>query len=320
MQTCRINFRQIDFSDDTFRLDPRKEDVIPDDLLLSIERIGVLHPPIVKEKRDDCYRIISGRKRFLALAEIGLKSTECLVMGDSVNGLACLGAALEDALAGNTLSPVGRAIFFSKALKETDKKEAAKRFLPILGFPPRPGLIDKFVRLLQLEEPLLSALHKGELDEKSAMEMTGFSFDERLVLYEIISLLNLSVSNQRKLIMSCREMARRNNISIRQFLSNGEVEVILNHAGANQPQKATKLMSWINRQRFPRLTAAEQEFRQFCGKLRLPANVSLAHSPSFEKDELTMSIIFADKEELKDKWSALARALDGKQGPLEEKS
>lgn len=307
MKNCKINFQQIDFTDNTFRLTPLEEDIIPDELSASIERIGILHPPIIKEKRDDCYCIISGRKRLLALTENGVKTADCLVMGNSASTVNCLAVALEDALTSKTFGPVGRAFFFAKILKEMDKKEAAKKFLPIMSFPPRPALIDKFVSLLQLEKPLLQALHQGELDEKTAVEMVNLSFDERLVLFEVISLLNLSVSNQRKITLACRELATRNNISIRIFLSNNEVDDILNHSSANQPQKVAKLMTWINKQRFPRLSAAEREFRQFSGKLQLPENVKLAHSPSFEKDEVTMTIIFSDCQELQKKWPSLAQ-------------
>ena len=307
MKNCKINLQQIDFTDNTFRLAPLDEDIIPDELSASIERIGVLHPPIIKEKRDDCYCIISGRKRLLALIENGVKTVDCLVMGNSASIVNCLAVALEDALTGKTLEPVGRAFFFARILKEMDKKEAAKKFLPIMGFPPRPALVDKFVSLLQLEKPLLKALYQGELDEKTAMELVTLSFDERLVLFEVISLLNLSVSNQRKLTRASRELATRNNISIRQLFSNNEVDEILNHSTANQPQKVAKLMTWINEQRFPRLTAAEREFRQFSAKLQLPENVSLAHSPSFEKDEITMTIIFSDRRELQKKWPTLAQ-------------
>ncbi len=309
MKSCRINLEQIDFSDDSFRLAPPENDVVPPALSASIARVGVLHPPIVKEKRDDCFCVISGRKRLLALAATGRNSSLCLVMGDSASIAACLAVALEDALASNTLSPAGRAIFFGKILKETDKNAAAGKFLPVMGFPPRPGLVDKFVGLLQLEEPLLAALHHGELDENTATEMVGISFDERLVLFEIISLLNLSVGNQRKFIQNCRELAARNNVSIREFLSTGEVEEILNHPNANQPQKTGKFMAWLNERRFPRLSAAEQEFRQFTGGLRLPKNVNLEHSPSFEKNELIMRITFADREEVMEKWPDLALAL-----------
>ena len=149
MKNCRINLQQIDFNDDTFRLAPAGEDIIPPELSASIERLGILHPPLLKEKRDDCFQVISGRKRLLALAETGGKSARCLLAGDSLSPANCLALALEDALLSKTLTPVGRAIFFKKILRETNRNRAAKKFLPVMGLPPRPGLIDRFINLLK---------------------------------------------------------------------------------------------------------------------------------------------------------------------------
>ncbi len=298
MKICKINLKQIDFTDHTFRLALDDEDIVPAELSDSITRIGVLHPPIAKEKRDDCYCIINGRKRLLALRENGIKSADCLVTGKSASMVNCLALSLEDALQSRTLTPVGRALFCAMILKEMGREETAERFLPIMGFPPRPVLIDKFAGLLQLEKPLLIALDRGELDEKTATEMVSLSFDERLVLFEIISLLKLSVGNQRKFTRACRELAARNNISIRRLLTNDEVDAVLNHATGNLPQKVGRLMRWIHEQRFPRLSAAEQEFRRFSRQLQLTGNITLAHSPSFEKDEVALTITFPDRREL----------------------
>ena len=76
------------------------------------------------------------------------------------------------------------------------------------------------------------------------------------------------------------------------------ISEILNHATANVPQKTAMLMRWLEQERFPRLQAAERNFRQMVKNLKLPANMSLDHAPAFEKDALTLSIICSDYSEL----------------------
>lgn len=309
MQTRRILFNQIDFDDDSFILAPPGEASISAKLKESIKRTGILHPPIVREKIEDCFQIVSGRKRLHAAKESGRACCDCLVMTASTTILDGLAIALEEMSLNGKINPIEQAILFRKVLQETNVNEAAKQFLPRLGFPPRPNLIKRFIALLDLEEPLIVAVHQGELDEKVALELGKLDFGDRMALFEVIHLLHLSVGNQKKLTISSRELAVRTNSSIRQVLSDPEAETILNHPEANLPQKAANLMAWINKKRFPRLSEAEQEFRRFTGKLQLPKGVSLSHSPSFEKDELTLSITIEDQEKLQELWPKIKQIL-----------
>jgi len=142
-----------------------------------------------------------------------------------------------------------------------------------------------------------------------ALELGKLDFGDRMALFEVINLLHLSVGNQKKLTISSRELAVRTNSSIRQVLSDPEAEAVLNHPEANLPQKAANLMAWINKKRFPRLSEAEQEFRRFTGKLQLPKGVDLSPAPSFEKDELTLTITIQDQDKLQKLWPKLERIL-----------
>ena len=309
MQTHRIRFNQIDFNDDSFCLAPHCKKIIPEKLKESIKRTGILHPPIIREKREKCFQIISGWKRLHAAKESGQACCDCLVMTASTTILDGLAIALEEMLLNGKINPIEQAIFFRKVSQETDDNEAAERFLPPLGFPPRPNLLKRLIALLDLEEPLVVAVQKGRLDEKVALELGKLDFGDRMALFEVINLLHLSVGNQKKLTISSRELAVRSNSSIRLVLSNPEAEAILTHPEANLPQKAANLMAWINRKRFPRLSEAEQKFRRFTGKLQLPKGVALSHIPSFEKDELTLTITVQDQDKLQELWPKLEQIL-----------
>lgn len=309
MQTRRIPIKEINFDDDTFLLIPPGQQTIPADLEQSIKRTGILHPPIVREITEKSFQIISGKKRLLIMQKSGVISCDCLMMPTSASTLDGLAIALEEIIISRKINPLERALFFQKVLKEIEINEAAKRFLPLLGFSAQPGLIQRCIALLNLEDPLVAALYRDDLDEKVALELGKLYFGDRMALFEVITFLQLSVGNQKKLTISCRELSIRGNTSIRQVLSDPEAEAILNHPEANRPQKARNLMAWINRQRFPRLTEAEKEFRHLCGGLHLPKEISLSHSPSFEKDELTLSITIQNQAALKKLYPKLADIL-----------
>jgi hypothetical protein len=159
--------------------------------------------------------------------------------------------------------------------------------------------------LLDLEEPLLVNLHTGLLQEKTALELATLPFKDRWALFEVIQQLQLSVSNQQKLLITSKELSSRNQTSIADILTSHEISAILNHEETNSPQKTAHLMTWLTQKRFPRLSEAERKFHHFSKSLGLPENATLAHSPSFEKDELTLSLQFKNEQDFLEIWNQI---------------
>jgi ParB family chromosome partitioning protein len=307
MHLSRINIQHIDFSDDSYSLvPPCCGAAIPAALLESVRRCGILHPPIVKEKSASSFAVVSGRKRLLAATQaMAAASYDCHKVTEKTSAIDTLALALEDALLARPLTPVEQAVFFSKALQFIDENELARRFLPLLGLAASTYLVRRELKLLDLEEPLLIAIHKGALDDKVALELTKFPFSDRMALFEVISALHLSVGNQKKLVITCRELAERTNTTIAALLRAPAVDAVINHAEANAPQKTANLMKWLTCERFPRLSRAEQEFQQFIAELDLPTTARLEHSPSFEKDELIFSLACAGRTDFLIIWEKI---------------
>jgi ParB family chromosome partitioning protein len=321
MHLSRINIQHIDFADDSYALTPPCCGAeIPAALAESIGRCGILHPPIVKEKAASSFAVVSGRKRLLAAMRVmPAASYDCHKVTDRTADIDTLALALEDTLLARSLTPVERAVFFSKALRLIDEKEAADRFLPLLGLAASTYLIRRELKLLELEEPLLIALHEGALDEKVAFELTKLPFSDRVALFEVISALHLSVGNQKKLAVTCRELAERHKTTIAALLRAPAVDAVINHAEANVPQKTANLMKWLTAERFPRLSRAEQEFQQFIAELDLPAAARLEHSPAFEKDELVFTLSCPGRTDFLQIWQKIRDLVPatGKDGPAE---
>ncbi|MCB2183690.1 MAG: ParB N-terminal domain-containing protein [Desulfobulbaceae bacterium] len=311
MHISRININQINFSDDTYDLIPACCTSQPSaSLVASIKRFGILHPPIVKELSPTSFQVISGRKRLLTLREIdSAVSCECLKLNDKTTEIETLAFGLQETLLCRSLSAIEQATFFHKALQWVDDKELTSGYLPLLGLTPTNFHIKKGLKLLELEEPLIIAVHHGTLDEKVAYELGRLSFSDRMALFEVIEALKLSVGNQKKLTVISRELAARQNATISQLLRNENVHEIIDHADANVPQKTNNLMSWLHCQRFPRLTDAENKFNNFVSALKLPAEIRLDHSPSFEKDELRLTLTFPDQQHFLSAWEEMKNIL-----------
>ncbi len=305
-----INLQHINFQDFSNSLTPEEAREPSTALLASIARTGILHPPILREQGRTRMEIVTGRRRLLAAQQTQHSiSTICLVLPADTLPAEALALNLEDTLLRGDITVVEQAIFFQKILDHLNEDEAARRFLPALGLEPHRHHLHNLLQLLGLEEHLLGAVHEGRLHDGVARELLALNFTDRLSLYEVMEMLSLSVSNQKKITTACRELAARHNTSIMGLLCQPQVREILNPRETNIPQKTARLMQWLTEQRFPRLAAAEQEFRSFAAALKLPSAVALTHSPSFEQDQVQLSIPFADRKELRRVWPLIADIL-----------
>ncbi len=305
-----VNLQHINFQDFSNSLTPEEAREPNAELLTSVTRTGILHPPILRELGRASMEIVTGRRRLLAAQQTQHSiSTICLVLPTETLPAETLAINLEDTLLRGDITVVEQAIFFQKILVHLDEDEAARRFLPALGLEPHRHHLHNLLQLLGLEEHLLGAVHEGRLHDGVARDLLSLNFTDRLSLHEVMEILSLSVSNQKKITAICRELAARHNTSVMGLLCQPEVREILDPQETNIPQKTARLMQWLTEQRFPSLAAAEQEFRSFAATLKLPSAVALSHSPSFEQDQVHLSIPFANREELRRLWPLIANAL-----------
>jgi ParB-like chromosome segregation protein Spo0J len=305
-QMKRIPFSQIDFADSTYTLLPFADDQENPVLRDSIARAGLLHPPIIKENIDAAFQIVAGRKRLHILRDtFAVQDCTCIILPRDLDRMSAYTILFEETLLARPLTPVEKAVFFTNILQDIDVQQAARQFLPRLGLTPNPYHIERVMALLDLEEPLLIKLHQGILSEKTALELTRISFRDRMALYETIDQLQLSVGKQQQLLLACKELSARTRTAIADILSGPEVNGILNHPQANPPQKSTQLMAWLARQRFPRLSAAEQKFKSLTDSLELPPEAVLSHSLSFERDAITLALCFTNETDFLKTWQKI---------------
>jgi ParB-like chromosome segregation protein Spo0J len=297
----KIPLSHIDLNDRTYSMAPFFElEDHSDTVLTHAQNTGILPPPLLQERIADSYRIVGGWARIAAAQNLGLSSVACHILPKETPELKTFTIALSEAITERQISPMEKAIFFQKVTKFCSAKEAATAFLPLLELPQRSSVVCKLLTLVSLEQPVAEALHNGLLDEKAAYALLELSFRDRLVLFEVISALRLSVSNQRKLIEYCTDLSLRENSSILTILSSKEVQEIMTHNEANPPQKAANLMFLLQSALSPRHTDAQKKFNTLKQGLNLPKWAALTHTAAFEKDDLVLSLTFKCAEDLTD--------------------
>ena len=299
LQIKRITLQEINFADNSYNLRPNGEDALPKDFIKSIQICGVLHPPILQVQSGAGYIILAGRRRLLASRDIlELNRCTCFIVPEDASSRHCLELVLEEGLLSNTWSPVIKAIYIKKIVAIIGEEETIARILPRLGITPQKYHLEKNLALAEIEEPLALAIHKGHIAQKTAYKLSRLALRDRLALFDLISGLKLSVGNQRQVIDICEDLAKRASSSIHAVLSDATILEVLNQPGQNIPQQTAKLMKILQARRFPRLTAANQEFDDWQNSLKLPGWVEVSHAPSFETEKVSLQLNFSNKETL----------------------
>lgn len=305
----KISLDQIDLEDLTFSLTPVDREEISTQLRDAVSRCGLIHPPLLVTTENGRFTIVAGRQRLMAAQQLlADHSSNCLILPKETPATVLLTIALQDILLSRPASPLEKAICWQKAVNLLGRDRAIEEFSPQLDLTRQltPASLEK---ILTLDDEMQQALHQGSLELKTTIKLIELDTADRHALFQIIKQLRLSSSNQKKLLAHCLELHHRQNRQIEAILAAPDCLEIINHPEANPPQKAAMLMSWLTSLCYPRLTEAAKEFRSFVGKLQLPKGVTLAHTTSFEKDNMQMTIDFKDQQQLTEKWPIIREAL-----------
>ncbi|MFN2365897.1 MAG: hypothetical protein ABR523_05475 [Desulfurivibrionaceae bacterium] len=310
-----IPLARIDLSDRTFRLAPIENEVAGNRSRDFITRWAVIHPPVLQEKEEDGFIIVTGRQQIIAARALPDKEyCGCLILPSHTPALDLLALALQEILLSRPATPIEKAVCWRMGVVLAGRDRAGQELGTLLELSGRMSTAG-LEKLLTLDREIQEALHRGSLELKTCFKLLDMKQADRASLFEIIAQLRLSSSNQRKIIELCRELEKREARSIAEILTESECLEIVNHAEANPPQKTAMLMTWLKGRCYPRLSEAEAAFRGFVAKLRLPKGAAVEHATSFEKDSLKLTIEFADRDQLAEKWPIISKTItSGNQG------
>ncbi|EKD33582.1 MAG: ParB protein [uncultured bacterium] len=300
----------IDFSS-SWNLHPWELYTLSGDLASSFSRAGILHPPILLARDDGRFEIVCGFKRLLFASSV-LKPQEvcCLILDKNTEHTVILDIVLTDQSLAHPLSTVEKARFLEICSRYLQPREILDTFCDRLMVDRRLSTLSVLAEILRQHPLLISEAHCGTLQEKIVRELLRIpSATDRVALVKLFNNLGMGEGKQKKFLPLIRDLAYRDKMSIAAYLENPPIEKILEHPDMNNPQKIQHLASFLQHQLNPLTTDAEIEFLREVKSLKIPENCTIDHSPSFEKDEVTLSIAFKNLSVCKEWIPALKRSL-----------
>jgi ParB-like chromosome segregation protein Spo0J len=306
-ESCSIQLDTIDWNDTSCLI---TYGPLPNKLLLSIQTVGLIEPPLVQGKKNGLFRIVCGGRRLAACKKIGLDSLTCRVLPSSLEHQKCLRLAIYDNVAQRTLNPVEKSLVLAKMADYLKEPQLIDEFMPLLDLEPSITLFNRYLGLHYLEEVILEPLAAGKLNERIAFALATQEQGDRLAYLRLFEELPFSVSVQEELIEIVEDIARRENLTSEQVLSSKEVRTLRRNHKSPARQRAQEIRKYLRGRCNPRLTARRERFARETRDLGLPSEVRLVPPPYFEGPKWVLQCTFERAEELASRLRQVARLAD----------
>jgi len=289
----QLDLHKLNLEDTRFRI---SEFYSSDRLALSINKIGLLHPLLVT-LREGRFVLVSGWKRLSACLKLGISSVPVLIL-DEPDDLKAFLFTLYENLAGREFPLLEKAEIVSRLYTfGMARSRIMKNILPLLQVPPTAFYLDSVLSLSKLDPIAKKAIAGKNLPFLIARMLVEFQAED---LERIIPLLlPLGQNKQKEVLEDLLEISKRKNVSPRDFLETPGIQAVLQSSKWPPVQKSERVRLALRRERFPHLTAWEENFQLALRELRWPRGISLEPAPYFETDDMEASFRFRDEREFR---------------------
>jgi ParB family chromosome partitioning protein len=270
-----------------------------EDLVDSIAKIGLLHPPVIIPNLSG-YKIVCGCRRIAACRHLGWSRITARVLEKTADRLQMVQLAIADNAWQRSLNLVEASRALNLLTDVCPDQRQFRKTAVALGLPVNPSVVAKVKIIGQLpqriQESILAgmiglsmALALGELDQPAAEALLGL-FDR----------LKVGLNRQRELLLLLREIARREDCSIQQLIAEKSLQKILLDAQIDRAVKRQKIRFYLQQRRYPSISKAAAHYEKRVKELKLGDNINLIPPSSFEDKAFTMTLRFNNRENLSD--------------------
>lgn len=152
-----------------------------EELALSIQAVGLIHPPVVRPRDDGTFELVSGERRFRAAQLAGFKKIFVLVR-ESSHEISAQAALIE-----NIQRVDLNAIEIAKALRSLIEKFGFQQDELAARVGKKRSTVSNYLRLLGLPKNIQDSVSSGQITmghAKAILSVEGF--EKQNLLYELI--------------------------------------------------------------------------------------------------------------------------------------
>lgn len=277
-----------------WNLHPWEFGIIPPELEESLTLNGIIHPPLVLADSAKTFTVISGAKRLEFAGRLSESShLYCMVLAKDTPHHLILNLILADQNTTSKISLAEKARFVEIACRLLNIEDVESLYQKKLQLRTGRSTISDLLRILQQDQIIIKEIHGGRLQDRMVSEILSLTEEsDKLALVELFKSFGMGDGKQKRFFTLIRDIALREGLTISSYLQQEKIRAILDHKEMNVPQKIHHLGDLLQQEISPSYSLAERDFVKLVKELHLPINYSISHSPSFERDEITLSITF----------------------------
>lgn len=272
-------------------------------MIESIQKVGLQNPPILEQKSSSRFRIISGLKRILALKHLNQMIFPAHVhLSDNDDpDLKIFLFSFYENRGTRDFNLIEKANFLHQLIHlfGVAEKEVVHEFLPLLGLGKNQQVLERYLRLVELEEHLKIAVAELFVTVDQAISLLSRTKDERLSLFELFQKLKLGTNRQKEFFKVLSDLAAMIEQPIDLILAHESIQRVLTDDRLTPVVKTDRIKEYLFRLRFPRFARAEEDFQSVKKDLKLPPSIVLHPPPFFESEKYKMEFSFKNEHEFK---------------------
>jgi len=297
-----ISISAIDTKDDTCRLSLRTDS---DALVASIRDVGLINPPILRQRQDLKYQIVCGFRRIKACQSLGWHEIRARVLLGDLPELDLLKLAILDNRSHRPLNVIEQARGIEKLSAHIPSRNRLEVLASVLGFPPNQKVFGKLSKLCRLPESIQAGVLDETITFEAAVDLHELSPEDALSFFDLFKGLKLSQNKQREVITLVQEIAIREDLQPGHVLQSKEIRTIMDQPELNQNEKGLKVRAYLKQRRFPMLAKAEEWFSKERKALKLNEHVHLTPPPYFEGGPYTIRMTFKSMKDFDERCKTL---------------
>jgi ParB family chromosome partitioning protein len=280
----------------------------PGPLVESIRAVE-LQQPIVLAELDEHYKIVIGARRLLACKELGWKKIPALVHRNETRER-LLWLSLQEKVGGRPLNAMEKSRVLQRfaILWHGDLERLQKEICPLLDIPPTIEAVETYLFFKEFPAPRQDDLAAGRLTPQHIELLRPLRPEDRPVAAEkLFGDYRVSLPQTREMVDHISSLAARNGVPVAEVFERPAIKEIFVKEGWTPRQRASQLRTYLQHERFPRLSETEEKFAQLAEPLA-KHKISVRPPRFFEGNELTLTLRAAKANEVSAAVAALQDA------------
>jgi len=302
----KIPFTEIDIADETYCI---TTDHSTDDLEASIQRVGLLNPPVLRKKASG-YAPVSGFRRIRACLKLGWESVDSRVLDEKISDIQCVTIAICE----NSMQRILNLIETSRALNMLSAHVAdvstRLRITSDLGLPDNLRYMGKVEKLSRLPMDVQDAVADESISLSMALALERIAPTDATILCDLFCDLKIGLNKQQEIFTRIKEISAREDISINTLLNGSDFNSIRTNPDFDRTRKREAIRNYLKHRRYPNITKSASRFEAHKQRLNLSRSIKFEPPPYFEGKDYTFKIQFSNLSELKAHTATLCDLVD----------